>query len=209
MNNSPFYKLVAKEEDQQVITGYIHVPVDFGLHPGRTISFSSNLSKKECIKFQLDPEKKLSIEDWIPDSLGTHNLNFGNIDRSLDPTRLAGFRYEPNSQVGLENKIITMIGYMRREDALPDLILLPFQEYVDLVNSLHDKVQFCTVSCDDQLIVLDGLLFQYPYGMVTILPDATLENKAYFLQMNTWKMGKVLTCRAPGFNGVMLFGDKK
>ncbi len=130
---------------------------------------------------------------WIPSSDPTSTLFWG-VDRTADPTRLGGLRYDASAYT-IEEGITNALAFGNREGAKFDLIIMDFASYAALVNSLGGKVQYVQMKHDEVEVAFDGITFQSAYGKVNILADRNCPAQtAYCLTMNTWKLrslGKV------------------
>lgn len=145
---------------------------------------------------------------WIPVSSPASNDSFWGVNRSADPTRLAGLRYNASSQT-IEEGITNALAFLNREGGKPDLCIMDFASYASLVNSLGAKVQYVQVKHDEVEVAFEGITFQSAYGRVTILADRSCPPQtAYLLTMSTWKLrslGKVphiLTYGMEGLSGL-------
>lgn len=141
---------------------------------------------------------------WIPSATPSSSLFWG-VDRSADPTRLAGIRYDA-SALTIEEGITNALALLNREGGKPDLCIIDFASYAALVNSLSAKVQYVQIKHDEVEVAFEGITFQSAYGRVTILADRSCPPQtAYLLQMNTWKLrslGKVPHIITYGMEGL-------
>jgi len=142
---------------------------------------------------------------WIPKVTPTAGENFWGVDRSVDPTRLAGLRYDARSFT-IEEGLTNALAFLNREGGKPDLCIMDFASYAALVNSLGAKVQYVQVNHDEVEVAFEGITFQSAYGRVTILADRNCPPQtAYLLTMNTWKLrslGKVPHILTYGMEGL-------
>jgi hypothetical protein len=142
---------------------------------------------------------------WIPVSSPASNDNFWGVNRSTDPTRLAGLRFNAQS-LTIEEGLTSALAYSNREGAKPDLIIMDFASYAALVNALGAKVQYVQVNHDEVEVAFEGITFQSAYGRVTVLADRSCPPQtAYMLTMNTWKLrslGKVPHILTYGMEGL-------
>lgn len=142
---------------------------------------------------------------WIPTASPASNDNFWGVNRSADPTRLAGLRYNAQAYT-IEEGMTNALAFANREGAKPDLCIMDFASYAALVNSLGAKVQYVQVKHDEVEVAFDGITFQSAYGRVTILADRSCPPQtAYVLTMNTFKLrslGKVPHILTYGMEGL-------
>jgi hypothetical protein len=142
---------------------------------------------------------------WLPIVTPASNDNFWNVNRSTDPTRLAGLRFNAQSFT-IEEGLTNALAFSNREGAKPDLCVMDFQSYASLVNALGAKVQYVQVNHDEVEVAFEGITFQSAYGRVTVLADRNCPAQtAYLLTMNTWKLrslGKVPHILEYGMEGL-------
>jgi hypothetical protein len=142
---------------------------------------------------------------WIPVTSPASNDNFWGVNRSTDPTRLAGLRFNAQSYT-IEEGMTNALAFSNREGAKPDLAIMDFASYAALVNALGAKVQYVQVNHDEVEVAFEGITFQSAYGRVTVLADRSCPPQTcYLLTMNTWKLrslGKVPHILTYGMEGL-------
>ena len=142
---------------------------------------------------------------WIPTTTPAVSDNFWGVNRSADPTRLAGLRFNAQSCT-IEEGITSALAFGNREGAKFDLGVMDFASYASLVNALGAKVQYVQVNHDEVEVAFEGITFQSAYGRVTILADRSCPPQTcYLLTMNTWKLrslGKVPHILTYGMEGL-------
>jgi hypothetical protein len=142
---------------------------------------------------------------WLPVTSPANNDNFWGVNRSADPTRLAGLRYDAR-QYTIEEGMTNALAFANREGAKPDLCIMDFASYAALVNALGAKVQYVQVSHDEVEVAFDGIMFQSAYGKITVLADRSCPpQRAYVLTMSTFKLrslGKVPHILTYGMEGL-------
>ena len=142
---------------------------------------------------------------WFPTITPASNDNFWGVNRSADPTRLAGLRYNALSYT-IEEGMTNALAFANREGAKPDICIMDFASYAALVNSLGAKVQYVQVKHDEVEVAFDGIMFQSAYGKVTVLADRSCPPQtAYVLTMSTLKLrslGKVPHILTYGMEGL-------
>ncbi len=141
---------------------------------------------------------------WIPVTSPSSTLFWG-VDRSADPTRLAGCRFDASAYT-IEEGMTNALAFLNREGGKPDLCVMDFASYAALVNALGAKVQYVQVNHDEVEVAFEGITFQSAYGRVTVLADRSCPPQtAYLLTMNTWKLrslGKVPHILTYGMEGL-------
>jgi hypothetical protein len=142
---------------------------------------------------------------WLPTTSPSATDNFWGVNRSADPTRLGGLRYNAQAYT-IEEGMTNALAFANREGAKPDLCIMDFASYAALVNSLGAKVQYVQVKHDEVEVAFEGITFQSAYGRVTVLADRSCPPQtAYVLTMNTWKLrslGKVPHILTYGLEGL-------
>jgi len=145
------------------------------------------------------------LQAWIPTASPASNDSFWGVNRSADPTRLAGCRFNAQSYT-IEEGMTNALAFLNREGGKPDLCVMDFQSYASLVNSLGAKVQYVQVKHDEVEVAFEGITFQSAYGRVTVLADRSCSPQtAYLLTMATWKLrslGKVPHILTYGLEGL-------
>ena len=142
---------------------------------------------------------------WIPTASPASNDSFWGVNRSVDPTRLAGLRYNAQAYT-IEEGMTNALAFLNREGGKPDLAIIDFASYAALVNSLGAKVQYVQVKHDEVEVAFEGITFQSAYGRVTVLADRSCPPQTcYLLTMATWKLrslGKVPHILTYGMEGL-------
>lgn len=142
---------------------------------------------------------------WLPVTTPSVSDSFWGVNRSVDPTRLAGLRYDARSYT-IEEGMTNALAFLNREGGKPDLCIMDFASYAALVNSLGAKVQYVQVNHDEVEVAFEGITFQSAYGRVTVLADRSCQPQtAYLLTMATWKLrslGKVPHILTYGMEGL-------
>ena len=142
---------------------------------------------------------------WLPTTSPTTADNFWGVNRSADPTRLGGLRYNAQAFT-IEEGLTNALAFGNREGAKFDLIIMDFTSYAALVNALGAKVNYVQVNHAEVEVAFDGITFQSAYGRVTVLADRSCPPQtAYLLTMSTWKLrslGKVPHILTYGMEGL-------
>lgn len=145
------------------------------------------------------------ISAWLSATDPATNDSFWGVNRSTDPTRLAGLRYDA-STMSIEEGITNALGFGNREGADPDLIILPFTSYVALQNALGAKVQYVDIRHEEADIAFEGIRFHSAYGYLTVMSDrSAVPQTALCLTIDTWKarsLGKLPHIVTYGLEGL-------
>lgn len=172
---------------------YLQVLGDIGISGSGTIAGMLGLS---------------GLSAWVPPVDPPSNDNFWGVNRSADPTRLGGLRYNASSQ-SISEGITNALAYGNREGASFDLIILDFVSYSTLVNELGAKVQYVMLEHDEVEVAFEAIHFHSAYGKIPILADRSCQAQtAWCLTRDTWKLrtlGKaphILTYGMEGLEGL-------
>lgn len=145
---------------------------------------------------------------WVPSSDPTSTDNFWGVNRSADPTRLAGLRYNASSQT-ISEGITNALAFGNREGAAFDLIVLDFVSYSTLINELGAKVQYVQLEHDEVEVAFEAIHFHSAYGKIPVLADRSAQaQNAWAMTLDTWKLrtlGKaphILTYGMEGLEGL-------
>jgi hypothetical protein len=126
---------------------------------------------------------------WLPSTSPT-NTPFFSVDRSVDPTRLAGIRYD-GSAMPIEEAIIGAIHRVAREGGTPTHCFMSFEKWDELVKSLGTKVQYIDdiVKTGDATVSFKGVMVHGPKGPVKVIPDQNCpSDRGFLLQLDTFKL---------------------
>jgi len=172
---------------------YLQVLGDIGIGGSSTIAGMLGLS---------------GLAAWIPNVDPPATDNFWGVNRSADPTRLAGLRYNAVTQ-SISEGITNALAFGNREGAAFDIIVLDFISYATLINELGAKVQYVQLEHDEVEVAFEAIHFHSAYGKIPVLADRSCPAQtAYCLTMDTWKLrtlGKaphILTYGMEGLEGL-------
>jgi hypothetical protein len=172
---------------------YLQVLGDIGIGGSSTIAGMLGLS---------------GLSAWVPSVDPPSNDNFWGVNRSADPTRLAGLRYNASSQ-SISEGLTNALAFGNREGAAFDIIVLDFVSYSTLINELGAKVQYVQLEHDDVEVAFEAIHFHSAYGKIPVLADRSAQAQtAWCMTMDTWKLrtlGKaphILTYGMEGLEGL-------
>ena len=145
---------------------------------------------------------------WVPATDPISNDNFWGVNRSAEPTRLGGLRY--NAQAfSISEGLTNALALANREGAAPDLIIIDFMSYATLVNELGAKVQYIELAHDEVPVAFEAIHFHSAYGKIPVLADRSAQAQtAWVVTTDTFKlrtMGKaphILTYGMEGLEGL-------
>lgn len=180
--------------------------------------------------------KMAGLAAWLPGTDPVGGDNFFGVDRSVDPVRLAGLRYDGSAQ-SIEEAAIDGCAYLDREGGSPKYAVTNPVSFAALEKSMGAKVQFTDLKMGE--VGFRGIQINAPGGVVTVLSDRSCQAQTmYLLTMDTWELkslgeapqilnygdgnqlrvsnadaveGRIgfygnLACNAPGFNAVVKLG---
>ena len=135
--------------------------------------------------------KVAGLSAWVPSSAPGATTFFG-VDRSVDTDRLGGVRVD-GSSLNIAEALMKGCARLAREGAKPDVIFMPFDQYLNLINYLGSKVQFVDLKAGG--VGFQALLVHAPHGAVKVVPDGACKpGRAFALQMDTWKLASLGEC---------------
>lgn len=176
-----------------LLSSYLQVLGDIGIGGSSTIAGLQGLS---------------GLAAWVPNVDPPAADNFWGVNRSADPTRLGGLRYNASSQ-SISEGITNALALANREGAAPDLIVMDFVSYATLINELGAKVQYVQLDHEEVEVSFEAIHFHSAYGKIPVLADRSCPAQiAYCLTMDTWKLrtlGKaphILTYGMEGLEGL-------
>lgn len=172
---------------------YLQVLGDIGIGGATTIAGMLGLS---------------GLAAWVPFVDPPSNDNFWGVNRSADPTRLGGLRYNATQQT-ISEGLTSALGFGNREGADFDLIVIDFISYTTLVNELGAKVQYVQLEHDEVEVAFEAIHFHSAYGKIPVVADRSCQAQtAWCLTTDTWKLrtlGKaphILTYGMEGLEGL-------
>ena len=129
---------------------------------------------------------------WIPLATPGGSDNFFGVNRSVDPTRLAGVRYDGTAQ-SIEEALIDGSSLLAREGGKPDVAIMNFASYSALEKSLGSKVQYVDLNLKGPAgIAFRGIMVNGANSMIKVFPDRNqLAQTCHLLQMDTWALNSL------------------
>jgi len=141
---------------------------------------------------QGDSNAKVSgLNAWLPTTAPSGSDNFYGVNRSFDPVRAAGVRYNGAAQ-DIPEALIDAAGFVAREGGSPNLCFVSYASYQALEKALGAKVQYTQLGTDVAdvgTIAFSGIKMNGPNGVITVLPDRNCPGfQAFMLTMSTWSL---------------------
>ncbi len=174
-------------------TNYLQVLGDIGIGGSSTIAGMLGLS---------------GLAAWVPAVDPPTTDNFWGVNRSADPTRLGGLRYNASTQ-SISEGLTNALAFGNREGASFDLIVIDFVSYSTLINELGAKVQYVQLEHDEVEVAFEAIHFHSAYGKIPVLADRSCQAQtAWCVTTDSFKLrtlGKaphILTYGMEGLEGL-------
>lgn len=134
--------------------------------------------------------KMKGLGAWLPSSAPSATPFF-SVDRSVDPTRLGGWRGDLSS-LPIEEALIEGGYLIGRDGGKVDHVFMSFERYSDLIKSLGSKVQFVDVLAKDAQIGFQGVKVNVGKSIATVIPDRNCPaDRMFMLQLDSWKLASL------------------
>jgi hypothetical protein len=171
-----------------------------------TVTFSANLStitgiaQNDVMFISGDRENSATptrrcvagLQAWLPQTAPSSGESFFGLDRSVDPTRLAGQRL---SAVGvpLEESLVEASVLIGREGGKASHAFLSYRGWSQLQKALGTKVMYDMVSSSTRAdIAFKSIVLNGPDGEIRVIADQNCPGDTMFLlQLDTWKMASI------------------
>jgi predicted regulator of Ras-like GTPase activity (Roadblock/LC7/MglB family) len=112
------------------------------------ISFDANIATIAGVVVNdylfVDGDRNLAMAGlaaWLPFVAPTSGDNFFGVDRSVDPTRLGGVRFD-GSALTIEEALVKGLTLCNREGGNPKLVFMNYTDWANLELALGSKVQY-------------------------------------------------------------------
>ena len=130
------------------------------------------------------------LAGWLPATAPSGGDSFFGQDRSTDPTRLAGQRFDGSSGT-ITEAIIGASARTAREGGKPDYLFCSFTDFVNLEKSMNAQVQR-EVKQTDSISGYRSLEFFAPHGIVKVVPDKDCPvGTAYLIELKQWTLASI------------------
>lgn len=133
------------------------------------------------------------LADWLPTTAPVAGSDsFNGVDRGVDPTRLAGVRYDGSAQP-IEEAIVDAAAIAAREDGNPELAVTNHATWAALVKALGSKVNYVDYTHDEVPgIGFQGVRIHGPDGEINVFADRSCQAKrVYLLDPDSWVLGSM------------------
>jgi hypothetical protein len=140
------------------------------------------------------------LAGWIPTTAPVAGVdNFFGLDRGVDPTRLAGSRF---NGIGLpiEESLKRISTLIVRNGGRPDTVFLNPIDYERLELSLEGRARFETMTTQvggkrSATVGFDSMVITTTAGKANVFADVNCpQGSGYMLQMDTWKFHHLKGC---------------
>lgn len=129
------------------------------------------------------------LASWIPDTAPTTGDNFYGLDRSVNPTSLAGTRMALGG-LSLTEGMNKISSKLASRGAMPDVFVVHFDKQVEIINLLGSQVQYIDHTIGK--IGFQTLAVQGPKGPIKILADSHCpKERIYCLTLKDWTLHSV------------------
>jgi len=155
-----------------------------------TYNASGTIAANDYLFCQGDRGLKLKgLDAWLPATAPTAGDNFFGVDRSADPVRLAGVRFDGTGKP-IEDALVQGIRRAEREGAKISHIFVNYKRWAELEISLGSKVVYSDAASQEVADVgFRGIRIQGSKNFVNVIADINCpDNVAYALQMDTWQL---------------------
>lgn len=161
--------------------GTVTVSASAGGAAGTPASWAAN----DFLLVQGDVNLKASgLSAWIPQSAPSATAFYG-VDRTVDPTRLAGVRYDGSAQ-SIEEALIDASSLLAREGGEPNVAIVSYASYSALEKSLGSKCVYVDLKGPAE-IAFKGIMINGAASEIKVFPDRNCQPlTAYLLSVDTW-----------------------
>lgn len=135
------------------------------------------------------------LADWIPTTAPGGSDNFNNVNRSADPSRLAGIRWNGTNQV-IAEALIDAAAVTAREEGTPELCITNFQTFAALEKDLGSKVNYVNYMHDEiPSIGFTGIRIHGADQEINVFADRSCPGKlAYLIDPDSFTLGSMKPC---------------
>ena len=158
------------------------------------IAGGAGVLENDFVFVQGDYDRKIKgLRAWLPDVAPSAGDMFFGVDRSIDPTRLAGVRYDGSAE-SIEEALIGAASRLAREGGRPDTCIMDYSKFANLEKALGSKVQYVDLKATAD-IGFRGMQVHGPKGTIKIIADQDCpSDRAFLLQVDTWSLMSLGNC---------------
>lgn len=132
------------------------------------------------------------LADWLPTSAPGSSDSFNGVNRSKDPTRLAGIRWDGSSQT-IEEALIDAAALTAREDGNPELALTNHFTFAAAEKALGSKVNYVNYEHSDVPgIGFQGIRIHGADAEINLFADRNCPSqRVYLIDPDSWTLGSM------------------
>ncbi len=131
------------------------------------------------------------LADWLPTTAPTTGDSFNGVDRSVDPSRLGGIRWDGSSQT-IEEALIDAAALSAREDGNPELALTNHFTFAALEKALGSKVNYVNYEHSDAQVGFQGIRVHGADAEINLFADRNCPSqRVYLLDPDSWTLGSM------------------
>ena len=147
----------------------------------------SAIAQNDFVFVQGDYDSKINgLLSWLPTTAPTSGDSFFSLDRSVDPTRLGGMRYDGSAQTH-DEALIDAASLVAREGGSPDYCFTSYGDFAKLMKVLGSQVQRDVAKVGR--FSFSGVELFADHGVIKVVPDKDCPlGRAFLVQMDTWKL---------------------
>lgn len=128
------------------------------------------------------------LESWVP-ATAPSSTTFNGVDRSLDPTRLGGLRFDGTGGAPVQEVLYEAAALAAREGAKLSHFFMPFSQWIALEKALDGKATVVDEKTADSVIGYKAIVVRSPAGDVKCIADKFCPgNRIFGVQLDTWKL---------------------
>lgn len=133
--------------------------------------------------------KIAGLEAWCPATAPSASESFFGVDRSVDPARLAGSRYDASAGVPIEEALIEGAARVSEQGGKIDHMFMGFRTWSSLEKALGSKVQYTDLSVKNTEIGFRGIVVNGPRGPINVIPDQNCpSNRVFGCELSALKL---------------------
>lgn len=172
-----------------------------------TVTFAANISTTIATAAQNDvmfisgdresaatPARRCiaGLEAWLPQTAPASGDSFFGVDRSVDPTRLAGQRIS-GAGAPIEELLVEAAVVVGREGGKVSHAFCSYRAWSQLQKALGAKVAYDMVASSNRAdIAFKAIVVNGPDGEIKVIADQNCPgNKIFALQLDTWKLASI------------------
>jgi hypothetical protein len=140
------------------------------------------------------------VAAWVPTSAPTLGDSFNGLDRSTNPTMLAGVRYSAGAGGRIENTLVQLSARLAVTGSKCDVCIMNPLDVADFINELGAKATYQKIGYKGGKAdaAFEGVNINTAMGTIPVIGDLNFPmGLAYMLQMDTWEFRTLL--KAPRF----------